>query len=440
MRSLIVMLDRAAPSMCYYRVPAEMPAEPMPRQVFEAVLRHAEQRALTLHIVCGRDGVPSAARDLLADDDNHIFYLQPGTAGARPEDIIVVDAGESHRIESIEPGTHEVAILRVGPMELDRLASTWRSLKRRVYRVVVVLLDIEQYDIAKLDEYEAAMRVIEADLRTAYLEGEECELSTLSDRLLLTEGRHCDAGLDHLTVDPKGYLHICPGFAVDRREPIGRIGSDPEIVNRRLLTLENAPLCSICDAYHCRRCVHFHQRTTLELNTPPWQMCRVSHIEREASRRMLDHLQQKGILTQLSPIPKIAYCDPLERFFNPNLGGPAQRRENDESRQAERHKKPSKEKMMLNKVIGRVSPEERDQIRELHARKSGLSELFATLAKLDKESLDSSPLYDKLIADMGETSIEFQNWWDNMASKYQWKTQPGKKMRIDFDTCDIYLE
>ena len=95
---------------------------------------------------------------------------------------------------------------------------------------------------------------------------------------------------------------------------------------------------------------------------------------------------------------------------------------------------------MLSSAVGRVTEEERDEIRALHIRKTGLAELFNTLTKADAQTLESSPLYDKLIADMGEVSVKFQRWWDTMSEKYKWESIPGKKWRIDFDTCDIHLD
>ncbi len=59
---------------------------------------------------------------------------------------------------------------------------------------------------------------------------------------------------------------------------------------------------------------------------------------------------------------------------------------------------------------------------------------------MDSETLESSPLYDKLIRDMGDVSIKFQNWWDTTSTKYGWEAKPGKKWRIDFETCNIFLE
>jgi CXXX repeat modification system protein len=95
---------------------------------------------------------------------------------------------------------------------------------------------------------------------------------------------------------------------------------------------------------------------------------------------------------------------------------------------------------MLSTVVGQVKDEERDEIRALHIRKTGLAELFSTLTGTDAQTLESSPLYDKVVADMGDVSVKFQAWWDRMAAKYKWEKISGKKWRIDFETCDIYLD
>ena len=48
-------------------------------------------------------------------------------------------------------------------------------------------------------------------------------------------------------------------------------------------------------------------------------------------------------------------------------------------------------------------------------------------------------LYERLIKDLGETSIKFQKWWNQMSEKYQWESIDGGNWEIDFDTCEIYL-
>jgi CXXX repeat modification system protein len=97
------------------------------------------------------------------------------------------------------------------------------------------------------------------------------------------------------------------------------------------------------------------------------------------------------------------------------------------------------ESTMSEKAVGRVTPEERDEIRELFLRKNALSELFLSLAKLDAEALGKTPLYDRVLRDMGEVTEKFQAWWDAKAKAYGWESRPGGNWRIDFETCEVFL-
>lgn len=88
----------------------------------------------------------------------------------------------------------------------------------------------------------------------------------------------------------------------------------------------------------------------------------------------------------------------------------------------------------MNKVVGKVTETERNEIQTLFERRNGLNELAQIL------TADNTELYEKLVKDMGKTGMEFQNWWDTMSQKYQWESSPNGHWSIDFDTCDIYLE
>lgn len=87
----------------------------------------------------------------------------------------------------------------------------------------------------------------------------------------------------------------------------------------------------------------------------------------------------------------------------------------------------------MKEKIGQVSPEERDEIQMLFERRNGLNELAKVLTP------DNESLYQKLVKDMGETSSRFQQWWDRMSEKYQWKRTPNGHWEIDFETCEISL-
>ena len=88
---------------------------------------------------------------------------------------------------------------------------------------------------------------------------------------------------------------------------------------------------------------------------------------------------------------------------------------------------------MAKKLVGQVTPDEKNEIQMLFERRNGLIELAKIL------TADNSELYEKLVQDMGETGSKFQQWWDTMAQKYNWKRSPDGNWEINFETCEIYL-
>lgn len=87
----------------------------------------------------------------------------------------------------------------------------------------------------------------------------------------------------------------------------------------------------------------------------------------------------------------------------------------------------------MKKLVGQVTPEEKNEIQTLFERRNGLNELAKIL------TADNSDLYEKLVKDMGETGSKFQNWWDTMAQKYQWEGTENGNWEINFETCEIFL-
>ena len=88
---------------------------------------------------------------------------------------------------------------------------------------------------------------------------------------------------------------------------------------------------------------------------------------------------------------------------------------------------------MTKKLVGQVTVEEKNEIQMLFERRNGLNELAKIL------TADNTELYEKLVKDMGETGTKFQQWWDNMAQKYQWESAPNGNWEIYFETCEINL-
>ena len=87
----------------------------------------------------------------------------------------------------------------------------------------------------------------------------------------------------------------------------------------------------------------------------------------------------------------------------------------------------------MKRIIGSVTEQEKNEILSLFERRNGLNELAMIL------TADNEALYEKLVKDLGETGMKFQNWWDRMAAKYQWESVEGGNWEINFETCEIML-
>ena len=87
----------------------------------------------------------------------------------------------------------------------------------------------------------------------------------------------------------------------------------------------------------------------------------------------------------------------------------------------------------MKKLVGTVTNEEKCEIQTLFERRYGLNVLAGIL------TVDNEVLYEKLVKDIGETGMKFQNWWDRMSSQYQWESTENGNWEIDFDTNEIYL-
>ena len=84
------------------------------------------------------------------------------------------------------------------------------------------------------------------------------------------------------------------------------------------------------------------------------------------------------------------------------------------------------------RLVGQITAAERDEIRGLFERKSALVELARSLT-------ETSPLYEKILSDLGPVSVEFSQWWTQKGAKYQWERAPTGRWEIDFETREIFL-
>lgn len=200
-------------------------------------------------------------------------------------------------------------------------------LLKKTKRLTINYTDIPLFRDEKTSQYESALRMLMEVVIREYSEGNKRELNLLTDRISLSKMSNCNAGISNITVAPNGKFYLCPAFYYDEmtkidtglnyKQPIydrsiGDTRNGVCIRNERLLHLTNCPLCQLCDAFHCNRCLWLNQKSTQEINTPSHEQCVVSHVERNVSKVLSARMRDLGYETQI--IPDINYLDPFDNI------------------------------------------------------------------------------------------------------------------------------
>ena len=349
LRYVIVILDRAAASFCHYR--AERADGLMAVADLRRLVDFAVRNRLALNCLLGQRPLPPEHARVL-EGAAHVKLVPCERSSAEPTAVAIVDGPD--QAEVLEPlqggagagsaapstpirqggaGAGSAApstpirqggapgrnlILRLGRERLDELAATVETLWSRCRRLNLRLLDVDRYGDAELNRiYPLQLERVVELVRERYSSGDGVEVSFLSDRMLHTRMHNCNAGVEHVTFAPDGRFYICPGFFYDDLGAVGDLERGIEIPNPQLLRLDHAPICSACDAYHCKRCVYLNRRTTGELNTPSRQQCVLAHIERNASARLLASLRHIASFRAMPPLRVTGHLDPITRAARP---------------------------------------------------------------------------------------------------------------------------
>ena len=177
----------------------------------------------------------------------------------------------------------------------------------------VALTDVETFTDSAAEEYKELLQRLSDGIVEQYAQGRSAQLNLITDRLVIGYMNNCGAGSMTVTLAPDGRFYICPAYYFEGlQQSIGDLDTGLDIKNSHLFHLDYAPICRVCDAYHCRRCVWMNDRLTGDVNTPSHQQCIVSHLERNASRRLQQRLAERGIRIERSQeIPELDYLDPF---------------------------------------------------------------------------------------------------------------------------------
>nr|WP_295289517.1 CXXX repeat peptide maturase [uncultured Prevotella sp.] len=212
-------------------------------------------------------------------------------------------------------------MLRLSKYELFKKIANVCALLNKVERLNVVITDVETFKDADFERYSEELRMLSEEVEKQYVAGKVVQLNLLTDRMMLDKMNNCGAGDTSVALAPDGKFYVCPAFYITNEDDgmgalhtsIGDVKHGLDIKNPQLYKLDHAPLCRRCDAYQCKRCVWLNRKMTYEVNTPSHEQCVMAHLERNASRDLLNSIRKLGqFLPELEEIKEITYLDPFD--------------------------------------------------------------------------------------------------------------------------------
>ena len=297
---LIILLDDTSVSYCHYEV------ERRERRLIslndlKAGILFAMKENLNIQFVYPDYELPQEYKETIETIDHS--KIGSASCGENLDMVIVdnvqfvADKGKSY-------------LWRCSLADLSQWKETVAEMLPTVSRLNVVLTDIPAWKERDFDAYRAILDDMAEKVAELYQKGIPTQLNILTDRFMLGQMNNCGAGDTSITLAPDGHYYICPAYYP--KASVGSLVDGMRIPNKQLYRLDHAPICRRCDAFQCRRCIWMNELTTMDCNTPSHEQCVVAHLERNASRKLLQLLESRGVtLENCYGIEEIDYLDPF---------------------------------------------------------------------------------------------------------------------------------
>lgn len=306
LKYLVVLLDDTSPSFCHY-TNSKVDRRLIAYNDLKNALIWAMKENLMVQFVYPDYALPKEYLELI-DSIDHIDIEKAN----QDSEVSVFDGQES--IAILKEKKFQNVVLRLTKDELFASVENILDILKVQSSLNIVITDIESFKDEDFVEYKRTLdkfSVIAIDSLKANL---SVNLNVLTSRLLLQAMNNCGAGEENITLAPDGKFFVCPAFYLDGMDNIGDPINGLTIPNEQLYKLAYAPICKTCDAYQCKRCVWLNQKVTGEVNTPGREQCILAHLERNASRELLEAMKTSGIVQTDKSIPEIYYLDPFDKI------------------------------------------------------------------------------------------------------------------------------
>lgn len=297
---LIILLDDTSISFCHYEANRTERRLIEIDSLKEAAL-FAMKENLNVQFVYPDYVLPQEYRDIIDSIDH--TKIGPESCG-EDLDMTIVNSLD------FEQNCGKAYLWRCSLNRLCEEAKNIADILPKVSRLNVVLTDIPQWKEESFVLYKSTLEYLAKAIADYYKQGLAVQINLLTDRIMLSKMNNCNAGDTSITLAPNGKFYICPAYYPE--QSAGNLKEGLAIPNKQLYRLDHAPICRKCDAFQCRRCIWLNEMLTLDCNTPSHEQCVVAHIERNASRLLINLLEKNGVHIEHSQrIKEIKYLDPF---------------------------------------------------------------------------------------------------------------------------------
>ncbi len=298
---LIVLLDDKSTSFCHYENP-KTERRLIPIETLRQGIRFGMMENLMIQFVYPDYELPRKYQEVIESIDHS--KIKPEKEDA--------DVWVTEKVESIR--SDFPVVLRINKEGLFAHEQDIAEALGKVSRLNIVLTDVESFTENDFAQYKSLLAKLSTSVEQLYVEGKTPQLNLLTDRMMLIKMNNCGAGEINITLAPNGKFYVCPAFYYENdADSIGDLEQGLDIKNKHLYKLEYAPICRHCEAWQCKRCIWLNRKTTLEVNTPSHEQCVLAHLERNASRELLQNIRKHGtFLPEQEEIKEIDYLDPFD--------------------------------------------------------------------------------------------------------------------------------
>lgn len=321
---LVILLDDTSVAYCHADNPLKE-RHLMPIETLKKGILFGMKQNLMIQYVFPDYALPEEYTSVLESIDNVKIY----PIGHKP--VTGISDGSETDVEVATSIPEKVEaknlVLRLTFTEMLKQKDEIAKLIAQGLRINLCITDVEQFTDEQIEAYKQVLSEWNKALLDLYKQGQSPQFNLLTDRMMLEKMHNCEAGVSNITLAPNGKFYLCPAFYYDERmqvfnqlnhhqpssdNAVGDLEKGLDISNQQLLKLDHAPLCRNCDAYQCRRCLWLNRRLTWDLNTPSRQQCIIAHLERNASRDLLNDIRKIGEFMPNINIKEINYLDPFE--------------------------------------------------------------------------------------------------------------------------------